>query len=232
MKINKLVFLFLLVLNGVFAQEKPKDSLIKKTNQNKWALEIGTGMSVGTRPYTDGYFSSVNNQLFDQFRLNSFNLGVRYNYTYNIGLKMDLAFDRFTNNKNNRSLPFEVAQFRTSIQAFYNLNTLIKKQNNATRFNLLLHSGASISSLKPIKNDYNTRVSNGDYYGSFVIGITPMLQITKKTALYLDLSSFSNYGQNLTWNGKNSKTSENSNGKMLCWNFGLSFALGNNKESK
>lgn len=224
MKSKKLIILFLFALNTVFSQEKI-DTTITTVNSNKWSIEIGTGISNGTRPYTDGYFTSYNNKLFNDFKLNSFTVGARYNFSRIIGLKMDFSFDRFTNNKESRSKPFEVAQYRTSIQGVFNLNSLVRPKNDISRFNLLFHAGIHLAKLKPISSDYNKKVSNGDNYGGIVFGITPTVRISKKTSIFLDFSSFNNYGQNLTWNGKHSSVSNNSEGHMYSGTFGLSFAL-------
>lgn len=223
MKSNKLIILFLFALNTVFSQEKI-DNTITKVNHNKWSIEIGTGISNGVRPYTDGYFSSNNNKLFNDFKVNSFTIGARYNFSEIIGLKMDISFDRFTNSKDSRSTPFEVAQYRTSIQGVFNLNSLIKPKNES-RFNLFFHTGLHLAKLKPIETNYNTKISNGDNYGGIVFGITPTVKISKKTSLFVDISSFSNYGQNLTWDGNHSKVNNNSNGHMISGVFGVSFSL-------
>ncbi|WP_269686359.1 hypothetical protein [Flavobacterium lacustre] len=228
MKNNKLIILLLFVLNTVFSQDKI-DSTLVKAHTNKWSIEIGTGISYGTRPYTDGYFTNTNNQLFNDFKLNAYTVGARYDFSKIMGLKMDLAFDRFSNNKVDRSNPFEVAQFRTSVQGVFNVNGLIKSKKDFSRFNLLFHAGLHLAILQPISSNYNPKVSNGDNYGGIVLGITPMIMISKKTSLFFDFSSFSNYGQNLTWNGKHSAVSNNSNGHMVCGIFGLSFALDKSK---
>jgi OmpA-OmpF porin, OOP family len=224
MKNNKLIILFLFALNFVFSQEKI-DSINTKLPSYKWSIEIETGISNGTRPYTDGYFSNDNNKLFNNFKLNSFGVGTRYNFNKILGLKVDLAFDKFTNNPNSRSKPFEVAQYRTTIQGYINLNNLLKSKKEDSKFNILFHAGLHLAFLTPIKTDYNPIVSKTDGYGGIVLGITPMLQVSKKTSLYFNFSSFSTYGQNLTWNGKHSTVSNNSNGHMVLATFGLSFAL-------
>jgi len=224
MKSNKLILLFLLVLNAAFSQEKI-DSTDTKVSPNKWSIEIGTGISNGIRPYSDGYFSNSNNNLLNDFKLNSFTIGARYNFSEIIGLKMDFAFDRFTNSTEKISKPFEVGQYRTSLQGVINLNSLLKSKNDRARFQLLAHAGLHLAILQPIETNYNPLVSNGDNYGGIVYGITPIIRITKKTSLFLDFSSYTNYGQNLTWNGKHSAVSNNSNGEMISGTLGLSFAI-------
>jgi OOP family OmpA-OmpF porin len=237
MKTNKLFILFIFACNIVFSQEKlstqtaidstaiVKDSTISKVTLAKWSLDIGTGISNGSRPYTEGYYSSLNNQLFNGFTLNSFMVGAKYNFSEMVGLKMDLAFDRFNNREETKSKPFEVAQYRTSIQAVFNLNSFIKPINYVSRFNLLFRAGLQFAILKPIAADYNKNVSNGDNYAGIVVGLSPVVRISKKTFIFIDFSSFSNYGQNLTWNGKHSVKSTNTTGHMYSATLGLSFAL-------
>jgi OOP family OmpA-OmpF porin len=237
MKSSKFIILFIFVFNIVFSQEKTttsiatdsaktvKDSTLSKVNFNKWSIEIGTGISNGTRPYTDGYFTSINNKLFNGFILNCYSVGGRYNYSKFVGLKMDIAFDHFINNTKNKSKPFEVAQYRTSVQGVLNLTSLAKPKKDISRINLLFRAGFQFARLIPIAADYNKKVSKGDNYSGIVLGLTPIVRISKKTSVFLDFSSFSNYGQNLTWNGKHSEGSANSVGHMYASTFGLSFAL-------
>ncbi|TRX20901.1 hypothetical protein FNW25_13980 [Flavobacterium franklandianum] len=237
MKTNTLFILFIFVCNIVFSQENldskitkdstaiVKDSAIAKVTPHKWSIDIGTGISNGTRPYSDGYYKSINNQLFNGFIFNNYMVGVKYNFSEIVGVKMDVAFDRFINSKETKSKPFEVAQYRTSIQAVFNLNSFIKSVNYVSRFNLLFRGGLHLAILKPIAADYNNKVSNGDNYAGVVIGITPTVRISKKTSIFFDVSSYSNYGQNLTWNGKHSEVSNNTEGHMYSATFGLSFAL-------
>ncbi|WP_310558775.1 hypothetical protein [Flavobacterium sp.] len=237
MKSNNLIILFVFVFNIAFSQEKKESSIVAdsnnivndstqtKLNYEKWIIDIGTGVSNGTRPYTDGYFTSVNNQLFNGFVLNCYTVGARHNFSKIIGIKMDLAFDRFINSEENKSKPFEVAQYRTSFQGLFNLNSLVKTKNDISRFNILVHAGVHLAMLKPIAADYNKKVSNGDNYGGIVFGITPTLKISKKTAFFVDFNSFNNYGQNLTWNGKHTQDSNNTDGHMYSITFGLSFVL-------
>ena len=58
---------------------------------------------------------------------------------------------------------------------------------------------------------------------------TKIYRISKNISIFADVSSFNNYGQNLTWNGKHSGLSNNAEGHMYSTTLGLSFALNNNK---
>jgi len=241
MKNNKLIFLLFFVINSVFSQEKlntkfPVDSIKttndssmnKANNKNKWSIQVGAGVSNGTSPYTEKYFTSTNNELFNGFILNCYTVGASYKFSQIIGIKMDVAFDRFTNKAETKSNPFEVAQYRSSVQAVFNFNSFIKSANDVSRFNVLLHGGIHLAILQPITSNYNKKYRTGDNYGGIVFGISPILRISRKTSIFVDISSFNNYGQNLTWNGKSSAASNNSAGHMYSGTLGLSFALNNN----
>jgi len=242
MKNNILITVFLFAITIVFSQEKSntsvpidsiktsKDSSIATANHSKWFIEIGTGISNGSRPYTNGYYTNVNNQLFNSFILNSYLIGARYNFSEIVGLKMDVAFGRFINSKETKSKSFELAQYRTSLQAVFNLNSFVQPVNAVSRFNVLFHGGIHIAIMYPISSDNNKKLSKDDKYGGIVFGITPILRISKKTSIFVDVSSFNNYGQNLTWNGKHSSVSNNAEGHMYSGTFGLSFALDNTKK--
>ncbi|TRX37070.1 hypothetical protein [Flavobacterium restrictum] len=225
MKNNKLIILLLLVVSSVFSQEKI-DSTKTKIPTPKWALEIGTGNSQGTAPYTDGYFATKNDKVFGDVKLNSISIGARYNYSKLIGFKMDLAFDLYKNNKDSRSKPFEVAQYRTSLQGIINLNTLFKTKNEQPRFTVLLHGGLNVSHFQNVKTVARPKVGGADYFGGFVIGLTPMFRVTNKTSVYFDISSYTNYRQHLAWDGNHSEVSNNLNGHMVSMNLGVSFAIG------
>lgn len=236
MKTNKTIILLLLICTAVFSQEKSDSSMkyssVSKASPDKWSIEVGTGISNGTRPYTTGYFTNKNNQLFGRFLLNCYTLGATYKFSEIVAVKMDIAFDLFTNNPNNKSKPFENANYRTTIQAVFNVNSWIRPVTYVSRFNVLVHGGINLAIMDPIASDFNKVVSPNDNYGGLVYGITPIFRISKKISIFADLSSFNNYGQNLTWNGKHSAPSNNAEGHMYSTTLGLSFALENKEKQK
>ena len=224
MKNNKLLLLLFFVFNFSIAQEKV-DSTISTFNNYRWRLEVGVGDSRGLRPFSDGYFSANNQKKFGSVAVNSINLGATYVYSELLGFKLDFAFDRFTN-KDIESLPFEVAQFRTSFQGVFNLNSLLKYQNDKSRFNFLFHGGISLSTLQKIKSNADSNVGSRELNGGIVVGFTPMFRITKRSYIFFDFSSFHNYRQHYTWDGEYSKASNNLSGQMINASFGLTYSLG------
>jgi OOP family OmpA-OmpF porin len=242
MKSNKLIILFLFVVNSVFSQEKiaalisadsietTKDSLGTNVDNRKWSVEVGSGISNGTMPYTNGYYTSIDNQLFKGIVFNTYSLGASYQFSEIVGLKMDMAFDRFINSPETKSEPFEAGQYRASVQTVFNLNSFFKPFNSGARSNVLLHAGLNIALMSPIKGDYDKVVSNNDIYGGIVFGITPTLKLSNKVSIFVDASYFNNYDQSLTWNGKDAADNDEAN--MYSVTFGLSFALGGSKKNE
>jgi OOP family OmpA-OmpF porin len=242
MKNNKLIILLLFVFTSVFSQEKlntaiptdsiktTTDSLIAKVNRNKWSIEVGTGVSNGTMPYTEGYHNSMDNQLFKGFIFNCYTVGASYKFSEIVGLKMDMGFNRFSNDPETKSKPFELAQYRASIQALLNLNSFIRPVNYVSRSNVLFHAGLNLAIMYPIAVNDEAVVYKDDVYGGIVLGITPILKVSKKTSIFLDVSSYNNYLQTLAWDGQKNPVGNSKQGHMYSVTFGLSFALDANKK--
>jgi len=207
------------------ADPKETDSIVSSFNNYRWRLEFGIGDSRGITPYTDGYYSSNSQKKFGLIEFNSVNIGASYIYSELLAFKLDFAFDRFSN-KDPKSLPFEVAQYRTSLQGVFNLNSLLKYQKESSRFNILFHGGFTISILQKIKSDINPVVGSKELNGGVVIGFTPMFRITKKSYIFFDFSSFHNYRQHYAWDGNYSEARNNLSGQMINGTFGITYSLG------
>jgi OOP family OmpA-OmpF porin len=59
-----------------------------------------------------------------------------------------------------------------------------------------------------------------------VFGVMPMYRITKKSYIFIDLSSFTNYRQNHSWDGHVSEVNNNLSGQMINGTFGITYSLG------
>jgi hypothetical protein len=214
---------------SILSEVLQKDSYSVNTYNEKLSLQIGTGISVGTKPYSDGYGLLGNNKLFNGVNINCFTLGVTYNSSKFISYKMDFSFDQFTNGAGANSKPFEAVQYRTAVQGQINMSRLANLKKEDSQFNLLVHGGIQIARLVPVPGSYNNNMtlSKGDNIAGVIIGVTPTLRIIKNLNLFVDLSSINNFGQNLTWNGLGSKVSNNTLGHMYSINCGLSFGLEN-----
>jgi OmpA-OmpF porin, OOP family len=224
MKTNKFLVLFFLISNFVFSQ-KEIDSTVSILNNYRWKINVAAGESRGIRPFTDGYYSSNSQKILGILDINSITIGADYTFSKLLGFKMDFAFDRIKN-KDEKSIAFEVAQFRTSIQGVINLNSILNYQNDASRFKVLFHSGITFSTLQQISSSSDPYVGSRELNGGIVVGATPMFRIAKKAYVYFDFSSFYNYRQHYTWDGSYSKPSNNLSGQMINGSIGISYSLG------
>jgi len=225
MKIKYLSSIIIFFISTAVFSQTVKDSTISNLNNYRWQVEASIGESRGISPYKVGYFSSDVNTKFGSLVMNSFDLGLTYNFSKLLDFKINAGFDRFTN-KSMKSLPFETAQFRTTFQGVVNLNHVIKFQPESSRFKLLVHGGVSVSVLQKVENNSNNAPLSKDLNGGMVYGITPMYRISKKAYFFLDLSSFVNYRQNKTWDGSAAPYNENLYGKMENLSFGLNLSFG------
>ena len=57
---------------------------------NKWTVELNAGQSKGSKPFTEGYYSSDPNKFFGAIRFNSYNIAARYMFSARFGLKADV----------------------------------------------------------------------------------------------------------------------------------------------
>lgn len=224
MKNYWLLMLIILVSSNAFSQEVKDSAATKKPKVNRWSVDFSFGSSRGIRPYNDGYFSTENDKFLGEVNLNSVNIGARYYINKYVTFKSDLAFDRFTPN-NNKSLDFDVAQFRWSIQTMFNINMLFGLKVTS-KFKLLPHLGLNIASLKTIKSSQNQTIGSPDNILGLIYGISPSYNVSKKAAVFLDLSIINNFRQHHTWDGNVSDEKNNLTGQMSAISIGLTYKLG------
>lgn len=222
---NKKILILLLLLTSCIYSQEQRDTLSKNLTNTKWRLEVGFGSSSGIRPFNKGYYASENEKAFGQFNVNSYKVGATYNFSRNFGLRADLAFDRFKN-ASAKSLPFESVQYRTSFQALFNLTNYLNPKNEDARFNLTFHGGINLASLITVKTEKNQKIGSPDLIGGVVFGVMPMYRITKKSYIFIDISSITNYRQNKTWDGNYSEVNNNLSGQMINGIFGITYSFG------
>jgi OOP family OmpA-OmpF porin len=100
---------------------------------------LTAGKSKGTRPFTEGYFSSNPESSFGSINVNTFTVGVRYMFSSGFGLKLDVSSDRFENNDKTTSLDFQLQQYRFGFQGVINASRLLNIQKELGRLSLLIH---------------------------------------------------------------------------------------------
>jgi OOP family OmpA-OmpF porin len=215
------ITLFVLVGTTSFCQVE-NDST--KTKINRWFLDFSFGSSRGIKPYNDGYYSTENDKFLGEMNLNSVSIGARYYVNKIVTFKTDLSFDRFTP-ASGRSLDFDVAQYRWSLQSMFNINRLFGLEETS-KFKLMPHLGFNMASLKTIKSSQNQTIGSPDYYLGVIYGVTPSYNFSKKAAVFIDLTILNNFRQHHTWDGNISDEKNNLVGQMSSISLGISYKLG------
>lgn len=229
----QLLSITLLVFSFAFSQDKDikdaKDSGEIK-DYNKWTLELTAGQSKGTRPFTEGYYSSNPATFLGTIKINTFSIGVRYMFSAKFGLKADVSSDEFTNNKKTSSLDFKLQQYRFGIQGVVNASRLFGIQKEMKRLSILIHAGLQIGRATPKltadKDSANYYYNKSEYNGGVMFGISPEVRISKKFSIIGDFSTISNFRQHFTWDGRLNDEKNNLSGQMIMASLGLTYSLG------
>jgi OOP family OmpA-OmpF porin len=240
-----------LILSSTYAQRRQRTEeelkpLVKAKDTatyNMWSVEVSLGQSKGIRPYTAGYYSSNPNSELGNVNPNSISIGVRYMLSPKFGFKFDLSSDRFKNStlfdsvsNPEGSLPFDVQQYRLSIQGVVNASRLFNVEQRFNRFGLLLHGGFVYARMMPKYDKTLDKITQNDKLVDnhnqmennlgVIFGITPQVRISKKTSLQLDINMISNFRQHFAWDGHYSEIQNNLAGQMLNASLGISYSLG------
>ncbi|HMJ46624.1 MAG TPA: OmpA family protein [Ferruginibacter sp.] len=230
MKKNLILLSFtLLSLSNSIAQtdvSKEAADVADNSYYNRWTIEVTGGQAKGTKPYTDGYFSSNPDRVLGTFVFNSFSIGTRYMFSPKFGLKADFTSDLFTNYKNSDSKYFRVQQYRYGVHAVVNASRLLNVERKLGRVGILINGGLVWSRMTPKYGIWDGHTENNL---GVMFGITPGVRITKKLAVNINFSSMANIRQHFTWNGLYSDEDNNLSGQMLSGTFGLSYSLGKGK---
>lgn len=208
--------------------KEAKDTGLAK-DYNKWTLEFSAGQSKGTRPFTDGYYSSNPNQLFGSIRANTFSLGVRYMFSAKFGLKADVSSDFFSNNKSTDSKDFKLQQYRFGLQGVVNASRLFNIQEELGRLSILIHAGLQAARATPkLKEpgDPTNYYNKSELNMGVMFGISPEVRISKKFSIIGDFSSINNFRQHFTWDGRISDRKNNLSGQMVMATLGLTYSFG------
>ena len=228
-----LLSLALLTINFGYSQKEDikdaKDTGERK-DYNKWTIEVTAGQSKGTKPFTEGYYSSNPDKLFGSLKMNTFSLGVRYMFSAKFGLKADLSSDLFSNNKNTDSKDFKLQQYRFGVQGVVNASRLFNIQQELGRLSILIHAGLQAARSTPkYKADENVP---GYFYNKselnlgVMFGISPEVRLSKKFSIIGDFSTLTNFRQHFTWDGRVSDKANNLSGQMIMSTIGLTYSFG------
>jgi len=234
MKKILLITIFFIVFQ-VNAQERNKNTTDTINIYNRWTIESMIGFSDGNLPYGANFGPGDNKYVFSHFKINSFDVGLRYMVTPKFGFKANLSYAKHTES-DNTSLPYETNQYTLALQGVINAARVLDFKTHS-KIGLLVHGGihlASLSSKTKTLHDAmfqevpNPFYGSTDYFGGFVAGITPQYRINPKLGIFADFSMYFNYRQHMNWDGTFANTSD-SQGKATIFSLGLSYSLGKDK---
>ena len=220
---------FLLLLTAIFSFNFSDAQVAVDTtgtlgdSYNRWTIDVYAGQAKGIKPYADGYYSSDPSRSFGGFQVNSFGAAARYMLSPKFGLKMDLNYDKFTNQKGSGSLDFETYQYRVGFQGVVNAVRLFGLEDSVGRFGLLLHGGLQISRM------HSDLLDKDELNGGLIVGFSPQFRISNSLSVVGDISLLNNFRQHLSWDGSYADSSENLSGQMIVMTLGLSYSFGNEK---
>lgn len=187
----------------------------KAQDYDKWALDVGFGVHKVGSPLSPGYSPSA---------LGQGNLGIRYMFNEKFGLRLDLGYNKLSEKKNTNA--FSSNYYRASIEGVLNMGNVLNFKTWTNRFNLLFHAGGGISVL----NTSFPVATGDDIMNTLNVGIMPQFQISNRIALFLDLSSIVNFGQNRTFDGGPVTQYRETNIALFNTSIGVSIAFGKNRQ--
>lgn len=146
-----------------------------------------------------------------------FDVGIRYMFDQDWGLKGTLAYDKFTGD----DAGFGLKSFRIDAQGHYNLGKAIGLVlASSETVGMFVHSGFGVTLNNSIyKNDFQDETIN------YIIGVTPLIRITDRIALSTDFSYIFNFKQDHYFDGV--LIGEKSNTSQMTFSLGAVFYIGN-----
>lgn len=202
MKITTTLFLALCLSMVGFAQQ---------SRFNTFSLEVGGGVHMPFLP-------SDNLDRMAFISVNQFQVAGRYMFSEAFGLKVQYAHHVFADRK---ATDESLTQQKITVEAVYNIGEALNfNYTFYERFALLMHAGVGFSTLKP------NSLAEYEYTPTIQGGLTPLIRLTDKMALYLDGTIVVNVGQKYSYNGQPISSSL---GVFPTANAGLVFYLGDRR---
>lgn len=210
-----LLSLLLLTAGTVSAQEAYDGAQTETSNTfNRWSLEISGGVHKPARPMASGYYTNTPD-------LGQVGLGVRYMMNDRFGLRLGLGYNNIEGA--DTSNEFESSYYRSSLEGVANVGNLLNFKSWTNTFGLLVHAGGGYSFMKyksPVDIDGKDQMLN------IIGGVTPMVKLSNRVALFGDVSAIGNIRQSLTMDGTAISDVRGVDGFIVNASIGLNIYLG------
>lgn len=173
---KKTILLFTFVILSFTVQAQIADNI---------TFEASYGMSVPLN-----FVSTISNENFNS--TSHFDGGLRYMFTRNLGVKGELAYDKYTSKDPN----YGMKTILVDAQLYYNLGRLagLLYSTNET-VGLYAHAGFGIASNKSLYNNMT------DHAGAYIMGLSPVFKLSDSFALSTDISYKLSIKQHIRFDG-------------------------------
>ncbi|MBZ4043484.1 OmpA family protein [Flavobacterium hibisci] len=211
---KKIILLLVLLVTVVKtnAQTSSVESLADG-NFNKWSIELAGGFNKPQKPMKY-YTSTISPYVVD--------LGVRYMLNNKFGLKADLGFNSFQEQKN--TTPFDTKYYRFDIQGVANFGRIMNFETWTQTIGLLGHTGFGAAYFEDKNSSIDDKMIN------FIIGVTGQVKLSNKLVLTGDFSTIVNALQNHTYDAAALNPEKGFNGALFNGTIGLTLYLGKNEK--
>ncbi|MBT8393796.1 MAG: outer membrane beta-barrel protein [Flavobacteriaceae bacterium] len=177
---------------------------------NKWKVQIAFGINY---PDVDGFVKGFEAK---PFNFPTINLGVQNMFAKNLGVKMDLGYNRFSNAES--SAKFKTNYTRLNAQLVYDVTNDLRFLPSG--IGLVGHFGPGLSFIKPLGNYSNNKHSFFNGLG----GLELHYRIAKTVSAYADVSYIMNLSGDKTYDPI-SEGYGTFNNNLFNFTFGISVSL-------
>ncbi|WP_269233717.1 OmpA family protein [Flavobacterium flavigenum] len=211
---KKIILLLVLLVRVVTtnAQTGNVESLADG-NFNKWSIELAGGFNKPQKPMKY-YTSPISPFVVD--------LGVRYMLNNKFGLKADLGYNSFQEDKN--SPPFDTKYYRFDVQGVANLGRIMNFETWTNTIGLLAHTGIGAAYFEDKNSSLDDKMLN------FIIGITGQIKLSDRLVLTGDFSTIMNGFQGYTYDAAGINKDKGLSGALINGTIGLTLYLGKNEK--
>jgi len=185
-------------------------SPITNCNFNNWSIDLGLGMN---RAW-------IHRGAATKISIPQVAIGARYMLNNNFGFKLGFDYNRFKN----KDIFTNVNLYSITGSAVANLGHVLRFENFAPKFGLLMNVGAGTSFLSSKDLDYFDKMLHG------TIGFTPQYKVTSRFSVNLNLSTTFNILQGTKFDGTPIALKTSLDGIYSNLGVGVSFNLGKEKE--
>lgn len=185
---------------------------------NRWSIDIDGGAVKPFTRFSPGYRAG---------HVSLYHVGINGRVMLNpyFGLKFGYALNDFHNNS--KSKEFHTMAHFVGGEAILNLGRIAKFEEFSSKVGLLAHAGPSLGFYSGTGEVFTGK----DNVGLLSLGITPMIKLSEKISLNIDLSYYFIMKQTFNWDMQAKNTTQvGFNSSMATGSIGVSIYLGKNEK--